>query len=116
MELRDIGEVGWTPVSGAPESRDPPTSVAAQAVQVEAAKKLGEFFPNREGINIDLAEEPEPEVPEEDVRRRAASASPSPSRRRARRRSGSTGSTGRVWPRDGRRAGDPRRKSAFLPS
>ena len=40
------------------------THLSHPTVQVEAAKKLGEFFPNREGINIDLAEEPEPEEDE----------------------------------------------------
>ena len=66
MELQDIaiGEMGWTPVSGAPGSRNQPRSVGAQAVQVEAPKKLGELFPNREVITTDLAEEAKPEVPE----------------------------------------------------
>ncbi len=32
-------------------------------VQVEASKKLAELFPNRDGITIDLTDEPEPELP-----------------------------------------------------
>ena len=49
-------------------------------VLVEAAKKLGKLFPNREIITIDLAEEPEPErVPEEDETAASAGTQPRPS-------------------------------------
>ena len=89
-------------------------------MQVEAAKKLGELFPNREGITTDLAEEAEPEVPEEDETAGNLglpfTAEPPPGEEEEWVDWVTTGSTGRVWPRDGRRAGDPRRKSAFLPS